>query len=91
MSIIEKTAKEQHEALLNKEISAVELLDLTYENIENNDEKIGAFNSLTKNEAYFTAKQVDEMIKNGDSIPFLAGIPLGLKDNMNLKNSKTTA
>ncbi len=91
MTILEQTAVEQRKALLNKEISAKELLDLTYQKIEEKDELIGAYNSLTKEEAYETAKKVDEKIKLGEALPPMAGIPLGLKDNMNLKGSKTTA
>ena len=55
------------------------------------DEKLGAFNSLTKDIALETAKKVDEKIAKGEELPLLAGIPLALKDNMNLKGSKTTA
>ena len=91
MTIIEKTAIEQRHALLNKEISAKELLDLTYKNIEEKDEKIGAYNSLTKEYAYETARKVDEKIAKGEELPLMAGIPLALKDNMNLKGSYTTA
>jgi aspartyl-tRNA(Asn)/glutamyl-tRNA(Gln) amidotransferase subunit A len=38
-----------------------------------------------------TAKKVDEKIAKGEELPLLAGIPLALKDNMNLVGSKTTA
>ncbi len=38
-----------------------------------------------------TAKKVDEKIAKGEELPLLAGIPLALKDNMNLIGSKTTA
>ena len=34
---------------------------------------------------------VDEKISKGEELPLLAGVPLALKDNMNLKGSKTTA
>ena len=38
-----------------------------------------------------TAKKVDEKIAKSEELPLLAGIPLALKDNMNLIGSKTTA
>ena len=47
MSIIEKTAKEQTQALLNKEISAKELLDETYKRIEQVEPKVQSYNCLT--------------------------------------------
>lgn len=89
--LIFKTASEQQKALLNKEISAKELLDLTYERIEEVEGKVDSFNSLTKNLAYETAKKVDEKIAKGEKLPLLAGIPLALKDNMCTKDSLTTA
>lgn len=91
MELLKKTAVEQRKALLSKEISALELVQETYKQIENLDEKIGAYNSLTKEQAIETAKKVDEKIAKGEEIPLMAGIPLALKDNMNMIGSKTTA
>ena len=89
--ILKKTAKEQRDALLKKEISSLELVNATYENIEKYDKTIGAYNSLCKEQALETAKTVDEKIAKGEEIPLLAGIPLALKDNINYKGYKTTA
>ncbi len=89
--LLTKSAVEQSKALKNKEISAVELTNAAFERIDNVDEKLGAFNSLTKEIALKTAKKVDEKIAKGEELPLLAGVPLALKDNMNLKGSKTTA
>lgn len=91
MELLKKSATEQRKALLNKEISAVELVNETYKQIENLDEKIGAYNSLTKEQALETAKKVDEKIAKSEDLPIMAGIPLALKDNMNMIGSKTTA
>ena len=89
--LLKKTAKEQREALLNKDVSAVELVNATYENIEKHDDTIGAYNSLCKEKALETAKAVDEKIAKNEELPKLAGIPLALKDNINYKGYKTTA
>lgn len=89
--LLKKSAAEQSKALKNKEISAVELTNAAFSRIDELDEKLGAFNSLTKDIALETAKKVDEKIAKGEELPLLAGIPLALKDNMNLKGSKTTA
>lgn len=89
--LLKKSAAEQSKALKNKEISAVELTSAAFERIEELDEKLGAFNSLTKDIALNTAKKVDEKIARSEDLPLLAGVPLALKDNMNLKGSKTTA
>lgn len=91
MELLKKTAVEIRKMLINKEVSAVELVEDTYKRIDSVEEKIGAFNSLTKEEAIETAKKVDEKIKNNEELPTLAGVPLALKDNINLKGYKTTA
>lgn len=86
-----KTASELRKALLNKEISAKELLDESYKRIEHLEDKLKGFISLTKDQAYKTAAEVDERIKINAELPPLAGIPLALKDNMCMKETKTTA
>ena len=89
--LLKKSAAEQSLALRNKEVSAVELTTATIDKIKEIDEKLGAFNSLTEDTALETAKKVDEKIAKGEELPLMAGIPLALKDNMNLIGSKTTA
>ncbi len=89
--LLKKSATEQSQALKNKEISAVELTQAAIERTKSLEEKLGAFNSLTEEIAINTAKKVDEKIAKGEELPLLAGIPLALKDNMNMIGSKTTA
>ena len=89
--LLRKSAAEQSKALRNKEVSAVELTNAAFERINALEGKLGAFNSLTKDTAVETAKKVDEKIAKGEELPLLAGIPLALKDNMNLVGSRTTA
>ncbi len=88
--LLRKSGMEQHQALKNKEVSAVELTKASLDRIHSIDEKLGAFNSLTEETALETAKKVDEKIAKGEELPLLAGVPLALKDNMNLVGSKTT-
>ena len=89
--LLKKSAMEQSKALKNKEVSAVELTSAALDRIKTVDEKLGAFNSLTEETALDTAKKVDEKIAKGEEPPLLAGVPLALKDNMNLIGSRTTA
>lgn len=89
--LLKKSATEQGKAIKNKEISAVELTQASLNRINELDEKLGCFNSLTADTALETAKKVDEMVANGEELPLLAGVPLALKDNMNLIGSRTTA
>ena len=89
--ILKNSASEQRKALLNKDISAVELAQAAFDRIDEVESKIEAFNCLTKDTAMQTAKKVDEKIAKGEELPLLAGIPLALKDNMNLIGYPTTA
>lgn len=89
--LLKKSATEQSKAIKNKEISAVELTKAALDRINQIDEKLGSFNSLTEDTALATAKKVDEKIAKGEELPLLAGVPLALKDNMNLIGSRTTA
>ena len=59
MELLEKTALEQHEALVNKKVSALELTKASIERIEKLDKTLGAFNSLCVDDAIKTAKIVD--------------------------------
>ena len=89
--LLRKTASEQSKAIKNKGVSALELTKAQFERINAIEDKIGAFNSLTEEIALNTAKKVDEKVAKGEELPLLAGVPLALKDNMNLIGSKTTA
>ena len=60
--ILKKTAAEQSRMIANKEVSATELTKASLARINNIDEKIGAFNSVTEDIALNTAKKVDDMV-----------------------------
>lgn len=84
------SATELAELIAKKELSAVELLDITYRNIEQVEPGVNAFNSLTKDLAYSIARRVDEKVKNGENLPPLAGVPVAIKDNMCITDCLTT-
>ena len=77
--ILKKTAAEQSRMIANKEISATELTQASLSRINDVDEKIGAFNSVTNEIALNTAKKVDEMVANGEKLPLLEGFRWHLK------------
>ena len=71
--LLKKSATEQSKALKNKEISAVELTNAAFDRIAEVDDKLGAFNSLTKETALNTAKLVDEKIAKGENSGYTGG------------------
>jgi aspartyl-tRNA(Asn)/glutamyl-tRNA(Gln) amidotransferase subunit A len=79
-----------HAQIKNNERSAVDVLEATYRRIEAIDSKIGAFNSLCRDLAFETAQEVDHQAKAGNPLPLLAGVPLAVKDNINVKGYPTT-
>jgi aspartyl-tRNA(Asn)/glutamyl-tRNA(Gln) amidotransferase subunit A len=65
--------KEIHQKLVNKEITAVELINSYFQVIDEKDNQIKAFLTLTKEQALQQAKKIDEKIKKGQDINVLEG------------------
>ena len=78
-----------HAGLLNKDFSSKELTTETFKQIKATDAKIEAFLTLNENQALAAAQKVDE--KGITAADKLAGIPVGIKDNIVTKGLKTTA
>lgn len=78
-----------HDDLVNKKMSSTELTKATYENIAADDDQVQAFLTLNKEEALKKAAEVDQQGVVADEL--VAGIPLGVKDNIVTKDLKTTA
>ena len=90
MSLYDKTAHELHELLTTKKISAEELTADIFSRVDDVEDKIGAYLTLTREKAEATAKLVDEKISRGEKIFPLEGIPCAIKDNICTKGIKTT-
>lgn len=78
-----------HQMLVNKEISAEELMRSTFDVINQRDPQIEAFLTLNKDEALKQATATDQ--RGIDANNVLDGIPVGIKDNMVTKDLRTTA
>lgn len=77
-----KTAHELHDELRNGTVTATELLQAQYARIESVDGEVKAYLELWKDEAQKQADSADAAFKAGDDPGLLAGIPIGLKDNL---------
>jgi aspartyl-tRNA(Asn)/glutamyl-tRNA(Gln) amidotransferase subunit A len=83
---------ELHQKLVNKEITAVELVNGYLNKIQEKDKEINAFISFVDKETILKqAELVDEKISKGEKIQLLEGIPFAVKDNMLVLGTKTTA
>ncbi|MDE5947137.1 MAG: Asp-tRNA(Asn)/Glu-tRNA(Gln) amidotransferase subunit GatA [Oscillospiraceae bacterium] len=89
MNLYEKTASELSEMLRNKECSAVEIYNDVKSRIESVEDKVGAYVTLN-DKALEQAESVDKDIADGNEIHRLAGIPIGIKDNISTKGLRTT-
>ncbi|WP_434064769.1 Asp-tRNA(Asn)/Glu-tRNA(Gln) amidotransferase subunit GatA [Anaerosinus gibii] len=76
--------------LVNKEITAVELVDSLFARMDEVEGKVKAYLTQTRETALAKAKAVDEKIARGEEISFLEGIPGAIKDNICTKGTKTT-
>ena len=90
MTLHNKTAHELHDLLAAKKISAAELTADIFSRVEEVENKIGAYLTLTRDKADATAKLVDEKISRGEKIFPLEGIPCAIKDNICTKGIRTT-
>jgi aspartyl-tRNA(Asn)/glutamyl-tRNA(Gln) amidotransferase subunit A len=82
--------RELHHQLIKKELSAVELTQDYLKQIETLEPKLHSFLCVTADRALEQAKQVDAKLAAGEELGLLAGIPIGVKDNMCTQGIPTT-
>ena len=90
MNITELTVHELREKLKNKELTITEINKAYVDGINEKEKDIQAFITLTTDEALEKSKIIEEKVNNGEIKGDLAGIPIGIKDNMCIKGTKTT-
>lgn len=74
----------------NRDFTAEEYISQILERIEKIDVKINAFIAVDRRGAIEKARSIDNRIRDGDTIGGLAGVSVGIKDNICTKNLKTT-
>jgi aspartyl-tRNA(Asn)/glutamyl-tRNA(Gln) amidotransferase subunit A len=82
--------RELHTQLIKKERSAVEITQEALDRIQALEPKLHSFLYVTAERALLQAREVDAKIAAGHEIGMLAGIPIGIKDNMCTKGIPTT-
>ena len=89
MDMTKITLKKLREMLDTKAVSVAELYKECYNCIDKSEESIGAFISLTPEQAALDAEKAQKRIDEGRA-DFLTGIPLAIKDNICTDGIRTT-
>ncbi len=87
--VVDITAHEARGLLDRREVSSLELTGAFLERIEQVEDRVKAFVTVTGDAALEQARAADRRIASGDAGP-LTGIPMQLKDNMSTRGIPTT-
>lgn len=90
MELTELTAARIAAAVKNGETSAEAVARAHFDRIEKLDGVVKAFLAVTKDRALERARAIDARRKAGETLGALAGVPVALKDNIQLKGVETT-
>lgn len=90
LEIWELGARSIREKILKKEISAQEALDSFLARTSEVEPKVNAYLDLPEAQARIDAARVDSLIMRGEDPGLLAGLPVALKDNLNMKGTPCT-
>ena len=90
MNITELTVHELQQKLKSKELTIKEIMESYCERINEKEPEVEAFVTTYLEEAKAEAQKVQEKLDNGEDLGEYAGIPIGIKDNLCMKGTKTT-
>lgn len=90
MELSQMTALELGKKIRNKEVGVVEATKAVLDNIEKRDEQYNCFVTVCKDEALAKAEEIQKSIDRGEMTSPLAGVPMGIKDNMCTKGIQTS-
>ena len=82
--------REINSLFTKKELKPSELYSKVFENAANSEAALHAHLTLFEEENIKKAAESDKRFSNGESVSLLDGIPIAIKDNINIKNYKTT-
>ena len=90
MEITRLTVHELLELLEKKEITREQILQAYADRIREKEDTVKAFLSTYLEEAKQEEKEIEKALDQGEKLSKLAGIPIGIKDNICTKQKQTT-
>lgn len=90
MELYELTVHELMDKLNKNEITSEDITKRYVSRINEKEDDIEAFVTVLSEDAESKAKEIDQKIEKGEITNKLAGIPIGIKDNICTKGIKTT-
>jgi aspartyl-tRNA(Asn)/glutamyl-tRNA(Gln) amidotransferase subunit A len=85
------TVEQARSAIAERRITATGLAGSFYAKIDQEDKQIGAYLTLCRERAMEKAAVIDSLVEQGEPLPVLAGVPIGIKDVMVTRGLRTTA
>lgn len=90
MEITNLTVHELKEKLAKKEITIPQIVESYVDRIGEKEEQVKSFITILEEQAKKQAEQIQSKKEAGEEVGSLAGIPIGIKDNICTKGIKTT-
>jgi aspartyl-tRNA(Asn)/glutamyl-tRNA(Gln) amidotransferase subunit A len=91
MNLLDATATTLRSDIAAGRVSAVESCRAALDRIAAVDPSLNAFNLVDAERALARAQQIDQRRAAGETLGPLAGVPIAIKDNMNVRGMLTTA
>src|SRR5688500_1613235 len=90
MDLHELSIQEAHKLISSRKISSAELTRAYLERIKRIDPQVKSYVTVSEELALEQARQADQLIKDGESLTPLTGIPYSAKDSLSTRGINTT-
>jgi aspartyl-tRNA(Asn)/glutamyl-tRNA(Gln) amidotransferase subunit A len=90
MELCDQTASKLAKMLRKGEVSSREITESVFKRIDEKEDVINAFITITREKALRQADLADERFRKNERIPLLNGIPIAIKDILCTKGIRTT-
>ncbi|MFC1501175.1 Asp-tRNA(Asn)/Glu-tRNA(Gln) amidotransferase subunit GatA [Elusimicrobiota bacterium] len=89
-NILELSARELAKKVQSRELKSTEIVNEYLKRIEKYEPKVKAFVTVLKDSALEQAELVDKKVEKGEKVGSLSGVPIAIKDNIQIDGFPTT-